>query len=287
MPRLPEHPHLPRLTRRSFIAGAGVAGLAGAATIAGSRLWLAGETRVELVHSAPPAGGAAPWLRVALITDLHAPHARVDVAALAEAVHGFDPHLVLIVGDSIDRRGATGEVRAFAPLAARHPTFATLGNHEYWSGCDIARLHREYERVGVRLLVNQALTLEIEGRPVRVVGLDDWRAGRPAYGLLADDGRAWRDAAHRVVLAHCPATFDAVRRATRLPLDTFSGHTHAGQIVPFGRPLYLPPGSAGYVKGWYGTAGPGAQRLYVSRGLGTSGVPVRVGAEPELALLTV
>ena len=285
MPRHPRHPYLPRLSRRSFIAGAGVAGAA--ALAAGSRLWLAGDARVELVHSVPPAGGAAPWLRVALITDLHAPLARVDVAALAPAVHAFDPHVVLIVGDSIDRRDATAEVRAFAPIAARHPTFATLGNHEYWSGCDLGRLRREYERAGVRLLVNEGLTVDVEGRPVRVVGLDDWRAGRPAYHLLAEDSRAWREAAHRLVLAHCPATFDAVRGITRQPLDTFAGHTHAGQIAPFGRPIYLPPGSAGYVKGWYGTAGPAAQRLYVSRGLGTSGVPVRVGAEPELALLTV
>lgn len=284
MPSHPDHPPLPRLSRRSFIVGAG---LAGAAAATGSRLWLAGDARVEVVHSRPPVGAADPWLRVALITDLHAPHARVDVAALGAAVRLFDPHLVLIVGDSIDRRDAAGEVRAFEPIAARHPTFATLGNHEHWSGCDLGRLRREYARAGVRMLVNEALTVEIEGRPVRVVGLDDWRAGRPAYGWLADDEPAWRDAAHRIVLAHCPATFDALRAVTRRPLDTFAGHTHAGQIAPFGRALYLPPGSAGYVKGWYGTAGPAAQRLYVSRGLGTSGVPVRVGAEPELALLTV
>ena len=269
----------PRLSRRSFLAAAGVAG-AGAA----SGLWLAREALVEVVHSAPP-GAVGGGLRVALLTDLHAPRALVDVADLLGPLRAFDPHLVAIVGDSIDRRDATGEVRAFAAIAARYTTFATLGNHEYWSGCDLGRLRREYDRAGVRLLVNEALTMEVEGRPVRLVGLDDWRAGRPDYRLVADGVRPWRDAAQRVVLAHCPATFDDLRTATAQSFDTLAGHTHAGQIAPLGRPLFLPPGSGGYVKGWYAARGAAARRLYVSRGLGNSGVPIRVGAPPELALL--
>lgn len=275
-------PPLPRITRRSFLAAGGLAG-AGVA----SGLWLARDASVEAVSMAAPAGVAPAWLRVALLTDLHAPRALVDVAGLVGAVRAFDPHLVAVVGDSIDRRDAVGEVRAFAAIAARHPTFATLGNHEYWSGCDLGRLRREYDRAGVRLLVNEALTMSVDGRPVRVVGLDDWRAGRPDYRLVADDRRAWRDAGHRLVLAHCPATFDDLRGATAQAFDTLSGHTHAGQIAPFGRALFLPPGSGGYVKGWYGAGGAAAQRLYVSRGLGNSGVPLRVGAPPELALLTL
>ena len=277
---------LPKLSRRAFLAAAATAG-AGAGA---SGLYLARDTAVEVVRTVTPqlvpGVAAAPWLRVALLTDLHAPHDYVDMPALARSIRGFDPHLLLIVGDSIDRTGETSQLRAFGALSARHGTFATLGNHEYWSGCDLAELRREYADAGVRLLVNEDLTVEVEGRAVRVAGLDDARAGRPHYSLASDARPGWREADCRLVLAHCPVSFDAVQRATALPLHTFSGHTHGGQVAPFGRALYLPPGSGRYTKGWYAGASP-AQQLYVSRGLGNSGIPLRVGAPPELALLTV
>ena len=271
---------MPALSRRAFLATTAALGT----VAAGSAVHLARDTGVEVVRTAAP-GAAAPWLRIALLTDLHAPQSAVDVAALGGVVRAFDPHFVFIVGDSIDRVGTAGEVRAFEALGARHGVFATLGNHEHWSGCDLGLLRREYERAGVRLVVNGEVTVDVDGRPVRLVGLDDWRAGHPDYRLVADGRPGWRDAARRLVLSHCPVTFDHLRAATALPIDVFAGHTHAGQIAPFGRPLVLPAGSGRYVKGWYG--GRAAQRLYVSRGLGTSGVPLRVGSRPELTLLTI
>ena len=273
------HRAAPALSRRAFLTSAGVLG----AAAAGATVHLARDAGVEVVRTAA-LGTAAPWLRVALLTDLHAPQQAVGVSALADVVRGFDPHLVFIVGDSIDRAGAASEVRAFEPLRARHGVFATLGNHEYWSGCDVGLLRREYERAGVRLLINEEVTLDVEGQPIRLVGLDDWRAGRPDYRLV-DHGRWGWGTARRLVLSHCPVTFDLLRAATALPIDVFAGHTHAGQVAPFGRPIVLPAGSGRYVKGWYGDGT--RQRLYVSRGLGTSGVPLRIGSRPELTLLTV
>ena len=272
-------PAAPALSRRAFLAAAALGAVA-----SGVALHAARDAGVEVVRTVAP-GADAPWLRIALLTDLHAPQSAVDVAALGGVVRAFDPHFVFIVGDSIDRAGTAGEVRAFDALAARHGVFATLGNHEHWSGCDLGLLRREYERAGVRLLVNGEVTVDVDGRPVRVVGLDDWRAARPDYRLVAERRPGWREAARRLVLSHCPVTFDHVRAATALPMDVFAGHTHAGQVAPFGRPLVLPSGSGRYVKGWYG--GPAAQRLYVSRGLGTSGVPLRIGARPELTLMTI
>ena len=282
----PPAPTAPTLTRRAFIAAAAASGAAAAA----AGLHLAADNSLEVVQAVSPAGpepgGGAPWLRVALVTDLHAPRIYVGVDRIAREVRDFDPHFVLIVGDSIDRFGQARQLRALGALGGRHGTFASLGNHEYWSGTDLGEIRREYARADVRLLVNEELTVEVEGRAVRVAGLDDWRAGRPDYALVGDARPGWRDADRRLVLAHCPVSFDAITQATALPLHAFAGHTHGGQIAPFGRALYLPPGSGRYTQGWY--AGRTArQQMYVSRGLGNSGVPLRVGARPELALLTV
>jgi predicted MPP superfamily phosphohydrolase len=63
-----------------------------------------------------------------------------------------------------------------------------------------------------------------------------------------------------------------------------SGHTHGGQIAPFGITLVTPRGSGSYVKGWYHQEG---HSMYVMRGIGTTGVPLRIGATPELLVLDI
>jgi predicted MPP superfamily phosphohydrolase len=275
------HPSTAGISRRAFVRGMAAAG-------AGAALTLATGNGLDVVESGTPgAGAAAGGLRIALVTDLHAPHCWVPMEQLASAVKAFDPHLVLIVGDSIDRPGEEVQLRAFDALSARHGKFASLGNHERWTRTPVERLRREYERADVRLLVNESETVDVCGRAVTVVGLDDWRAGTPDYTLLAGSRAPWRQADHRLVLAHCPVSFDTIVRATALPLTALAGHTHGGQIAPFGRPLFLPHGSGSYVKGWYHGDTSRSQHMYVSRGLGNSGPPLRVGARPELALLTL
>lgn len=248
---------------------------------------LGAANALEATRPAAPAGTrACRALRVALVTDVHAPRSWVPIETLAETIQAFDPDLLFIVGDSIDRRNEEAQVRAFGRLSARYGKFAAVGNHEHWSVSSFTRLRREYERADVRLLVNEQSAVDVGGTPVVISGLDDWRAGTPDYALVADGQRRWRDAAHRIVLAHCPAAFDAIRAASTLPLDVLAGHTHAGQVAPFGVPIVLPYGSGEYVTGWY-TARQHAQRMYVSRGVGNSGIPLRVGARPEVALLSL
>ncbi len=160
--------------------------------------------------------------------------------------------------------------------------FATLGNWEYQGLCNLTRLRQHYDRAGVRLLINATTRLDTGGAPVDLVGLDDWRAGSPDYDLLrrlpADPG------VRTVVLSHCPVTFDSIQTVAARPVTALAGHTHGGQIAPFGVAIIVPDGSGRYVKGWYQAGG---HTLYVSRGLGNSGIPLRIGARPELALLTI
>lgn len=274
------------MTRRRFLARISAAAAASAAGVAG----LAAGNRLEARRSASPVAPAAGGIRVALVTDMHAPHDWFDLDELAREVAAFEPDLVFIAGDAFNRRGDEALVRAYERLPARVGRYASLGNWEYQSGCDLARLRREYARAGVELLVNAAATVDVRGERLRVVGLDDFLRGRPDLGAVTSAGAG---ADRTLVLAHCPALFDAVVGAvggpgggSGVPHVVFSGHTHGGQIAPFGHALVTPPGSSRFVKDWYAAPG-GRHHLYVSRGLGNSDIPFRIGSRPELALLTV
>jgi predicted MPP superfamily phosphohydrolase len=270
-----------RLTRRRFLAGtsAGVVGV-----VAGA-IYGTSSNELEVSRPTHPAGGGVAPLRIALLTDMHAPHDWVEGDRLIAAVRAFAPHVVTIVGDAVDERGEEHRVAFYDALEAPLGKFATLGNWEYQGLCDLARLGREYRAAGVRLLINETVTLEHEGSRLDLVGLDDLRAGFPRYDLVAQLPRG-RDTDRSLVLSHCPASFEFIARAAPRPVTVLAGHTHGGQIAPFGIALITPEGSGRYVHGWYAAVEPG-HTMYVSRGLGNSGMPFRIGARPELALLTL
>jgi predicted MPP superfamily phosphohydrolase len=225
-------------------------------------------------------------IRVALLTDMHGPHNWIDQDNLVGEIGQFRPHLICIVGDAIDDRGDEPLVRRYAELEAPLGKFATLGNWEYQGGCDLDRLNTEYRRAGVKLLVNEHVRVGDPQAPLDVVGLDDWRAGSPDYRLVHELPDAVHQTPRAIVLSHCPVPFDAIARTAHRPVVVLAGHTHGGQIAPFGKALVLPEGSGRYVKGTY-TNRDTEHVLYVSRGLGNSGPPFRIGSRPELALLSI
>jgi uncharacterized protein len=269
-----------RFTRREFLATAG--------GMAALSLYGASSNTLDATHTAVPrATQTRQPLRVALLTDMHGPHNWIDQDDLIAEAGGFRPDLICIAGDAVDRRGDEALVRRYADLVAPLGKFATLGNWEYQGECNLLRLRREYERAGVRLLVNERVSLDAGALgPLDLVGLDDWRAGTPDYGLVATLPTAPADAVRAVVMCHCPVGFDTVSRVATRPVAVLAGHTHGGQIAPFGLALVLPDGSGRYVKGLY--TSPGSHHaMYVSRGLGNSGPPFRIASRPELALLEI
>lgn len=267
------------LSRRRFLAtGAGLA-----AAVAGGGLLR--SNRLEAVRTnRPRRTSGSPPLRIALATDMHAPHDSFEADQLAGILADFDPDILLIAGDAINQRGDEHLVRAYEALPARFGKFAALGNWEYQGDCDMRRLRDEYERSGVRLLVNESAVVDSRGERIGIVGLDDLLRGRPRLDLLRRGAGPRAD--RSIVMAHCPALFDDVARASTEPRMVLSGHTHGGQVAPFGHVFMTPLGSGTYVKGWYEAPGTEHQ-LYVSRGLGNSRVPLRVGSRPEIALLTL
>lgn len=266
------------LTRRRFLAAIAAAS---AGTLGYGRWVEPGRIDVT-THRVGALGAGNSPLRLLHLTDLHLQRIGRHEERVAETAHALRPHLIAITGDSVDRADRLGLLADFLGLLPRVPTFATLGNWEHWSGVDRGRLHDAYSRRGARLLLDESVEVRHQGGSLLLTGMDDATAGRP------DLERALRDAApapNHAVLAHSPVYRDVVAAhpagAGFTPSLVLSGHTHGGQVNLGGWAPARPAGSGRYVAGWYREPAPA---LYVSRGIGTSVLPLRLGAPPEVAL---
>ncbi|MBW3572222.1 MAG: metallophosphoesterase [Gemmatimonadetes bacterium] len=284
------------MNRRRFVALAGggaVAGLVGDA-------WLVEPRRVQFTHHAVNARTLPEQraVRFVQLTDLHLQQVGRMHRGIAARVRRLAPDFIVLTGDSVDRADRLGELASFLALLDRAtPKYAILGNWEHWGRVDLDELAAVYRDANCRLLVNDFAVHHGGGRSLRLTGLDDLLGGRPDPGK-AFGGPQQVDA--HVVLAHCPEHRDVLRRLAvpgqvewRPPSPApfqaaalmLSGHTHGGQVNLFGWAPMLPEGTGRYVRGWF--RDPGAVPLYVSRGIGTSVLPVRLGARPEVAVFTV
>jgi hypothetical protein len=285
------------VNRRRFLAALGAAGTGVAAY---GRF---GEPRrLEVTRHAldpRPAAGRS-LLTIAQISDLHLQQVGAIHHHIAARLATARPDLVLFTGDSIDRADKLPVFAEFlALLDPRVPSFAILGNWERWAGVDLDALSRLYARHNGRLLVNQSAVFEHAGRRLGLTGLDDLVGGLPD---LAAAVHSVEPADARILLAHCPAHRDVLRAqetvraagAIILPgvdLDALgfrmmlSGHTHGGQVAILGAAPIVPRGSGRYLRGWY--RDPGSLPMYVSRGIGMSMLPVRLGSVPEVAVFTL
>jgi hypothetical protein len=153
-----------------------------------------------------------------------------------------------------------------------------MGNHDYWSGGET--LAEALEAAGLEVLRNHGRPVEREGARVFLAGVDD------TWTRRADLDRAlsrWERDVPAILLAHDPALYPAA--AERGVALTLSGHTHGGQLaVPFKHRWNLSMRVYRFHSGLYRN---GPASLFVHRGLGTTGPPSRLGAAPEIAVLTL
>ncbi|WP_420130198.1 metallophosphoesterase [Longimicrobium sp.] len=284
------------MNRRRFVALAGggaVAALAGDA-------WLIEPGRVQFTHHAVNARTSPEQraVRFVQLTDLHLQQVGRMHRRIAVEINRLAPDFIVLTGDSVDRADRLGELSRFLGMLDRAvPRYAILGNWEHWARVNLDELDSLYRAANCRLLINDRVVHRAGGRSIRLTGIDDLVGGRPdAWKALAGS----LDADAHVVLAHCPEHRDrlvrmAVPRVIQVPASprvsvadatlVLSGHTHGGQVSLFGWSPVLPRGTGPYVRGWFRE--PGAPPMYVSRGIGTSMVPVRLGARPEVAVFTL
>lgn len=275
------------MNRRRFLAAAAALG---ATTLAADAAWWEPRSLEVTRHPLPLQAGHPP-LRFVQITDLHLRRVGALHHRIAAETARARPDFVVLTGDSVDRADALPALDAFlALLDQRVAKYAVLGNWEHWSGVRLGALADVYRRHNARLLVNESVIHPHPGGAVTVTGVDDLAGAPDLHAALRGAERT----SLRLILAHSPAFRDTVAAhgmatGTPLsdPLDTsgtliLSGHTHGGQVTVGGWAPLLPPGSGRYVRGWF--RGDGAPPLYVSRGIGTSVLPVRFGSRPELAV---
>lgn len=264
-------------TRRRLLVAAGLAG-GGLVTAAAVDGFLITPGRLVTTDHALGSAGTRPRVRLVQVSDLHLRSMGRLETQLLTALHDSRADLLVFTGDMIDRRLHLWRLETFLRECPTGPRrFAILGNWEYWAGVPTEAFERLYDRHGVELLVNRSVEVAVAGTRVRVTGLDDLRGGRPDPSAALEAGAP---TPNHLVLAHCPLSRDSVALPAEHPVDlVLAGHTHGGQVAMLGRPLVLPEGSGRYVAGWYRDDGP---PMYVSRGIGTSLLPVRLGTPPEL-----
>lgn len=239
------------------------------------------ETRVDLPDW--PAG--APPVRAVLLIDIHVAGPDMPperLARIVEAVNRLRPDIVLIAGDFVgDKDSGTRTYppdEIVAPLAALRPrlgTVAVLGNHDHWR--DATAMRTALTAVGVTVLDNGA----VARGPLAIGGLDD--AFTDHADLPATVAAMRRLPGARILLSHSPDPFPQAPRDVGLML---AGHTHCGQIrLPLiGAISTISAYGERYACGRIDENG---RTLVVSAGLGTSILPLRIGAVPDLWLVTI
>jgi hypothetical protein len=228
---------------------------------------------LEITRHTAPVPVDSP-LTIAHLTDLHTRGTGMIERAVLAAIADESPDLIVVTGDTEDGGSLEGARDFFSRLRAPLGVWVVRGNWEHWRPAPGEAAF--FASVGAHLLVNDGYLVRPD---LFIAGLDDSRSGQ------ADLTRALRGApehAARLALFHSPEAFDEARTQVDLAL---AGHTHGGQVrVPWLGALWVPPGSGRYEHGWYRG---GRSRMYVSRGVGTSQIPVRLFCRPELAFITL
>jgi len=218
-------------------------------------------------------------LTIVQLTDIHVGPliGRRFVAQVVEKTNALRPDVIAITGDLVDGsvRELADHVAPLAELRARYGVYFVTGNHEYYSGVEAWLEH--LRRMGIRVLRNERVRIG-DAASIDLAGIDDAFSHRYGHGHGPDLDRAvaGRDPERELVLlAHQPsAIHDAARLGVGLQL---SGHTHGGQIWPFGM---LVPLAQPYVAGLHRHGD--FTQIYVSQGTGFWGPPMRLGAPAEI-----
>ena len=263
------------ISRRQFLlrnATAAGAGLLGEGVLADA------EPRVTR-HRVAVAGLREP-MRLVQLSDFHRSWcvSEAYLRRVVEQANALKPDAALLTGDfvtdSSSYMGSCGDV--LKTIEAPLGSFAVLGNHDY--AADHRRgghvIAEALEALDINVLTNRSIRLDSR---LNLVGIDDFVLGRP------DVERAFSRVHSRepvLIMTHNPMLFPRVGGYNCV---TVSGHTHGGQInMPFltRQLLYT---KHKYLRGWF-QAPDGPGRMYVSRGIGVTGIPIRLRCDPEISL---
>jgi len=261
-------------SRRSFLVGTGA--LAGGVlvdAVAVEPNWLE-QTRHDVPVENLPRG--LEGFTVIQITDAHLKGLGWVEESIVGTLQKENVQLVVLTGDIVDSVASLSVLREFCAALRKTGTtvIAALGNWEHWGRIPLPTLANAYNACGIKLLVNEA-TMHPDG--IRIFATDDSTGGNPKIRDLGDS----KDPP-TIFVTHSPAFLDRKIFDEHMFAFALSGHTHGGQVRLGPRAIpFRPAGCGRFVSGWYDTPG---GRAYVSRGTGTSILPVRFTCRPELPI---
>lgn len=280
----PSHPNR-RLTRRSFLKLSALAA-GGIAVYAGEVARHELSVEQHTLHL-PRLPEAFRGMRVVQISDFHYAEFTEPyfLREMVQRVNPLRPDMVVLTGDFVSygplpksyARRHAGACAAILSKIVCPLRYAIMGNHD----CSVGEKYviGALLENGIPVLVNQAVPLEREGQRLWLAGLDsaDQKQSHPEIAIPRAGGEPI------IVLAHEP---DILPQIAKYKVDLMlSGHTHGGQVrLPFLPPPVLPPLGKKYVEGLYRY---GETQLYVNRGIGTVGLPLRLNCPPEITMLTL
>ncbi len=302
------------LTRRDLLKALAALGVGGGG-FSGYALAEAAGVSVTTYRLTPPGWTPGLKLRLAALGDFHVCDPWMSLArveALVDQTNALGADAILLLGDFVPSRQMSQVSRrvpdeewatALGLLKAPLGVHAVLGNHDWWEEIEVQRRRRgptragaALEAAGIRLFENHALRLSKDGRPFWLAGLgSQWafwsprpkanagRRGRRRFSGIDDLPRTIAqiaDDAPVVLMAHEPDIFPEVPARVSL---TLAGHTHGGQVRFFGYAPFVP--SRYGSRYLYGHKVEDGRHLIVTSGLGCSGLPLRIGAPPEIVLI--
>jgi len=229
-------------------------------------------------------------LRIVQISDLHFGSSpdKSTIIEMCYMVESLNPDIIFITGDFVnfDPNELKLGLEEVGNLRSKYGTYAVLGNHDhYMAPSEHTRLIDEIKNSGINLLINENVQLPINGEILNIVGVDNSGARQ----TFADWDKSFSDIDKRnktILLCHDPINWEK-NIIDKLPADlTLSGHTHGGQIAFSLLGMNFSPAQFAY-KHFAGLYSHKDQYLYVNRGIGTSGPPMRLSMDPEITLITL
>ena len=254
------------------------------------------DTRDIKIDNLPP---ALKGTTVTLLSDIHAGQymTESDMREYAEVVNSLGSDIICIPGDFVNslREDAKPVAKAFRDLKAPYGIYGSLGNHDFFQDpgyvADVINAESP-----IQVLRNRHRKVNIKGHDLYILGLDDTMSSGAGQNNVVlkyfDDMSAFLktneitfESAPKLLLCHKPYAFDDfARRDVDLIL---SGHTHGGQVVPFKMGsinISFAALVSKYIEGHYKI---GKANMYVSRGIGSVGLPIRLNCPPEITKITL
>lgn len=239
--------------------------------------------RVEIQVPGLPA--SLDGFRIGQISDLHLEPftTQEDIWNAVQTLNSLKPDMVAITGDFVTNNTKAAGLVADTVACAEAPygVFASLGNHDFWSGPE--DVVRALTQKNIPVLCNETRRVRTDKGTLWLGGIDSVYINKPDVRKTLQD---WKDTQPLVLMMHEPDAADDIAAAGVRALQ-LSGHTHGGQLV-FGKnspsPIRRARHGKKYLAGHYKVGG---VELYVNRGIGCVGVPWRIGAPPEVTEITL